>query len=99
MVQLEASMSIPVVPPGPGGGSGPAGAGGAGAPFPPIAGSSNDPWVTFAQQLFPNDPNAALYVQQLKNSMIRMIGTTISEMNARHEKANEYVKKVAQGDE
>jgi hypothetical protein len=102
MVQLEASMSIPVVPPGPGGGSGPSSAGGAGGadtPFPPMSGSSDDAWVAYAQQMFPNDPDAALYIPQLKQNMMAMINTTISEMNTRQQIANEYVKKVAEGEE
>jgi hypothetical protein len=99
MVQLEASMSIPGVPPGPGGGSSPTSAGGEGTPFPPISGSSDDAWAAYARQMFPNDPDAALYIPQLKQNMMAMINTTISEMNARQEKSNEYVKKVAQGEE
>lgn len=95
-------MSVPVVPSGPGGGSGPTSAGGAGgadAPFPPISGSSDDAWAAYARQMFPNDPDAVLYIPQLKQNMMSMINTTISEMNARQEKSNEYVKKVAEGEE
>jgi hypothetical protein len=69
-------------------------------PFPPIKGSTGmDPWLAYAQQMFPNNPDAVLYIKQLKDNMIKMIGVTINEINARHAKANEFNRQVARDQE
>lgn len=68
-------------------------------PFPPISGSGVDPWYAYAQQMFPNSMVTPEEVTALKQNMMQMIGTTISEINARHAIANQYNQEVAQGDE
>ena len=90
-------MSIPSIPPG-GGEFNPANQAGAQSPFPPVTGSSDDAWLKFAQQMFPGDPDAMMYVAPLKKNMMSMIGNTIAEINTRQQIANQYNEQVAKGE-
>jgi hypothetical protein len=67
-------------------------------PQMPVSDTS-DPWYKYAQQMFPNTEITPEIIAGLKKNMMSMIGTTISEINARHATANQYNKDVAQGNE
>jgi hypothetical protein len=92
-------MEVPNVPPGGGEGSGPTNQAGGPSPFPAMTGAAGDAWLKFAQQLFPSAENPGQYVAPLKKNMMSMINNTISEINTRHKIANEYIQKVAKGEE
>jgi hypothetical protein len=68
---------------------------------PPMPGvDTSDPWYKYAKQMFPpNTPITPEIIAELKKNMMSMISTTISEINARHQIANQYNKDVAQGNE
>jgi hypothetical protein len=95
-------MTTPVPPDGTTGNS--SGSGDKLPPLPPnfYAGGSvapNDPWYTYAQQMFPNTEITPEIVAGLKRNMMSMINNTISQINTRQATANEYNAKVARGEE
>jgi hypothetical protein len=61
--------------------------------------SAEDPWYKYAQQMFPNQKITPEIIAGLKKNMMTMINTTIGQINKRQAKAQEYNKKVAQGEE
>ncbi len=92
--------STPIVPSGENPENTSASSAGQPNPFPAISGSDGvDPWYAYAQQMFPNTMVTPEEVAGLKQNMMQMISTTISEINARHATANQYNQQVAQGDE
>lgn len=93
-------MSTPPVKP-PGATPGTTGPQGPQTPGKPMAGKvgTSDPWYTYAQQMFPNTEITPEIVAGLKKNMMTMINTTIAEINKRHEASQEYVKRVARGEE
>ena len=100
-------MTTPPVPPGgspegPSGGSHESGASGPKLPSNIYSGvhvSPDDPWYAYAKQMFPNTEITPEIVAGLKKNMMTMINTTISEINKRQAKAQEYNRKVARGEE
>ena len=66
----------------------------AGAPVSP-----DDPWYTYAKQMFPNTLITPDVIAGLKKNMMSMINNTISEINARQAEAQKYNEQVAKGEE
>ncbi len=98
-------MTTPV-PPGPPDGPGGSGSGSSdGLPkLPPNFSSdapvsSDDPWYTYAQQMFPNTMVTPEEIAGLKKNMNSMINNTIGEINARQAEAQKYNEQVAKGEE
>lgn len=90
-------MTTPIIPPP--GSTGPIPGQDASGPVPPMPADTSDPWYAYAQQMFPNAEITPEIIAGLKKNMMTMIGTTISEINARHAIANKYNQDVAQGNE
>ena len=67
-------------------------------PFASAAGKQ-DPWYTYAQQMFPNTQITPEVIAGLKKNMMSMMNSTIGEINARNAEAQKYNEKVARGEE
>ena len=94
---------VPPGPPGPSDGSGSGSSDGlsklppnfsSGAPV-----SSDDPWYTYAHQMWPDTTVTPEEIAGLKKNMNSMINTTIGEINARQAEAQKYNEQVAKGEE
>jgi hypothetical protein len=66
---------------------------------PTFSSASSAAWTSFAEKMFPGDPNAAADGEALQRNMLTMINTTIQEINTRNQAASDYAKQVAEGNE
>jgi len=61
--------------------------------------STDDPWYTYAHKMFPGTAITKEIIDGLKKNMMTMINTTMSHINKRHAEAQQYIKRVARGQE